>query len=187
MASGRCAEGASTDLVVRDRALRAAGEQLRVVAQDDAGCQLKLKVTAERHRAARGPQLGLFERMYDYDVGMDTKWRRIAQAQLTGIAAGLCGGFNRDSGFTRDVALADIAAITTDPDLLAEAAAFYAGSTLRWHPAAVQLFIDAGADLEAIERHAMADRADRRRGFSLSALADGIQAAATPTPPHRLE
>jgi hypothetical protein len=120
-----------------------------------------------------------------YDPGMATP-RDLVIAQLTGVAAAWAGRYR--PGFTRDEALAEVRDTSRDPDELAEAAAMYAaplaGPALDWHADAVQLLVDAGADLAAVDRHAEARRA-RPRGFSLGQFAEGVNkldSAHGPTP-----
>jgi hypothetical protein len=96
--------------------------------------------------------------------------RRLLVARLTGIAAGYAGGLRAE--FTRDDALAELRAVTTDPDVLAEAAAMYVGDDYWYGGEAVALLIDAGADPAAIPRHA--EQRARSTGFDLRRLANGL-------------
>jgi hypothetical protein len=78
--------------------------------------------------------------------------RRITVAHLHRIAADHAGGY-RDGQFTRSAALAALAAISTDPDLLAEAAAGHATADNWYAIGAVRLLIEAGANRDLIEHH----------------------------------
>lgn len=68
----------------------------------------------------------------------------------------------RSRDLTSEQAIAEIRAITVDPDVLAEAAAILVAP---WVPgaepdlAAAELLVEAGADRHVVQRHA-----DRRRG-----------------------
>ena len=77
--------------------------------------------------------------------------RRAVVAELHEIANGHAGGYRE--GFLRAAALAELAAVSTDPDLLAEAAAMHAMAENWYVIAAVDLLIEAGADQALIDRH----------------------------------
>lgn len=77
--------------------------------------------------------------------------RRITVARLHGIAIDYAGGYRE--GLTRVRTLAELAAVSTDPDLLAEAAAVHAMADTWYAIAAVELLVEAGADQVLIERH----------------------------------
>jgi len=77
--------------------------------------------------------------------------RRTAVARLREIACGYAGGYRE--GLTRARALAQLAAVATDPDLLAEAAAAHALADNWYAIGAVDLLIEAGAEQRLIERH----------------------------------
>ena len=98
----------------------------------------------------------------------------LAAAMASGAAASWAGRYQ--PGQTREAALARIREVTVDPERLAEAAGMFAASTqpLPWHPDAVQLLIDAGANLEAVERYAAERRNRKRGGFNLGSMAEGI-------------
>jgi hypothetical protein len=95
--------------------------------------------------------------------------QRIAIARLTGIAASYAGGFR--GSFTRAEALGEIANLSEDPEVLAEAAAMYAAGGYWYGAQAVDLLIDAGADHAAITRHVEQRRPGHRRS-DLARLAD---------------
>ena len=78
---------------------------------------------------------------------------QLQTAKLVNIAAGWA--CQDEPGRSREQSLADILAITTDPDELALAAAYTPSLTspMPWDDAAVRLLLDAGADPEAIQRH----------------------------------
>jgi hypothetical protein len=71
--------------------------------------------------------------------------------QLFRIAAQYASG--RREGMTREQALAELAAVSTDPDVLAEAAAAHAMAQDWYAINAVDLLMDAGAEPAAIQRH----------------------------------
>jgi hypothetical protein len=77
--------------------------------------------------------------------------RRIAVAQLHRIAADHAGGYRE--GFTRAQALEALAAVTTDPDLLAAAAALHATGDNWYAITAVGLLVEAGAEPALIDHH----------------------------------
>src|SRR5436190_19803928 len=79
--------------------------------------------------------------------------RRPAITLLTGIAASYAAG-RRAEGFTRKAAFAEIAEVSTDPDLLALAAAMYASWGDRYCDNAADLLVEAGADGAAVTRYA---------------------------------
>jgi hypothetical protein len=110
--------------------------------------------------------------MFGYGGRMSTK-RQLEIAHLTGIGAGLQRRY-RD-GETRDQVLEEIHEVTTDPDVLAEAAAHFRatsriGGPTRWDVNAEQLLVDAGADVDAIGRHVIAH--SNRGGFDLGGLGE---------------
>ncbi|NUT35559.1 MAG: hypothetical protein HOV79_21105 [Hamadaea sp.] len=72
-------------------------------------------------------------------------------AQLHDVTTGFAGGYQE--GLDRAGALARLAAITADPDLLAEAAARHATAPNWYAIAAVELLIEAGADRDLIDEH----------------------------------
>jgi hypothetical protein len=74
---------------------------------------------------------------------------RAVAAQLHAIAADHAGGLRED--FPRERALAELATTSTDPDLLAEAAAAHAISDNWFAILAVDLLIEAGADQDLIQ------------------------------------
>jgi hypothetical protein len=76
---------------------------------------------------------------------------RIAIALLRRIAADHAGGYRE--GFTRAEALTALAAVSTDPDLLAAAAAAHAMGDNWYAITAVGLLIEAGADPALIDNH----------------------------------
>ncbi|GAB3155065.1 hypothetical protein GCM10027290_50680 [Micromonospora sonneratiae] len=77
--------------------------------------------------------------------------RRAAVAELHGIAAGHAGGYRE--GLLRAEALTELATVSTDPDLLAEAAAMHAVADNWYAIIAVDLLIEAGADRSLIDWH----------------------------------
>jgi hypothetical protein len=99
---------------------------------------------------------------------------RIAIARLTGIAASYAGGFR--GSFTRTEALAEIANLSEDPEVLAQAAAMYATGHYWYGAKAVDLLIDAGADHAAITRN-VEQRQAGRRGVDLTRLANDANKA----------
>jgi hypothetical protein len=76
--------------------------------------------------------------------------RRAAVAQLFRIAAQFASGRRE---LTREQALAELAAVSTDPDVLAEAAAAHAMAQDWYAINAVDLLMDAGADPALIQRY----------------------------------
>jgi hypothetical protein len=117
----------------------------------------------------------LFEHSYYFEMGST---RAIRLAWLTGSAGRL--GHRHSDHVPHADKVAELREQSTDPDELAEAAAAFIPTTGRdpWphEIAAVQLLIDAGADVDAIERHAEARRSRPRGGFSLGSMAEGINA-----------
>jgi hypothetical protein len=95
---------------------------------------------------------GGFEHLYDEGVTDASTATRALAARLHDIAAEHAGGLRE--GFTREQALAELAATTTDPDLLAEAAAAHAIADNWFAITAVGLLIEAGADRELIQAYA---------------------------------
>lgn len=98
----------------------------------------------------------------------------LAAAMASGAAASWAGKYQ--PGQTREAALARIREITRDAEVLAEAAAMYKAprDPLPWHPDAVELLVEAGADLEALER-LVAERRNRKpAGLNLGKMAEGI-------------
>ncbi len=81
---------------------------------------------------------------------MDPEARAVV-AQLYRIAAQYASG--RREGMTREQALAELAAVSTDPDLLARAAAAHAMAQDWYAINAVDLLMDAGAEPALIQRH----------------------------------
>ncbi len=79
---------------------------------------------------------------------------RVVAAELHRIAAEHAGGLRE--GLTRECALKELAAVSTDPDLLAEAAAAHAIGDNWFAIVAVDLLIEAGADQAQIDAHAEA-------------------------------
>ena len=77
--------------------------------------------------------------------------RRLIVAALYRITNDYAGGYRE--GMTRELALAEIAGLTTDRDLLSEAAAAHAIADHWFAVLAVDLLLDAGADQDAIQRH----------------------------------
>jgi hypothetical protein len=100
--------------------------------------------------------------------------RQLQTARLTGVAAGFAGGLRRD--FTRAEALTELTEITSDPDVLAEAAAFFVVGDYWYRDEAVALLVEAGADPEAITAHVEAKRT-APRGFDLGRFANGANKA----------
>lgn len=98
----------------------------------------------------------------------------LAAAMASGAAASWAGRYQ--PGQTREAALARIREITRDPATLAEAAAMYKApkDPLPWHPDAVELLVEAGADLEALERYVNERRTRKPTGLNLGAMAEGI-------------
>ncbi|GAA4685157.1 hypothetical protein [Phytohabitans rumicis] len=80
-----------------------------------------------------------------------TPIRQVTVARLHQIADDFAGGYR--PGLTHDRALAELAATTTDPDLLAEAAAAHAVADNWYAIIAVDLLIEAGADQALIQHH----------------------------------
>lgn len=74
-----------------------------------------------------------------------------AVVRLYEIAGEYASGYRE--GLTRAQALAELAAVSTDPDLLAKAAAAHALGDNWYAITAVDLLIEAGAELCLIERH----------------------------------
>jgi hypothetical protein len=87
--------------------------------------------------------------MPDIDVPATT--RRATVDRLHEIAADHAGGYRE--GLSRDRALAELTHVSTDPDLLAEAAAAHAVADNWYAIAAVDLLIDAGAEQPLIDRY----------------------------------
>jgi hypothetical protein len=85
-------------------------------------------------------------------VGAPEESRRAAVAQLYRIAAQYASG--RRAGMSRERARAELAAVSTDPDLLAQAAAAHAMAEDCYAINAVDLLMDAGADPALIQRYA---------------------------------
>jgi hypothetical protein len=79
---------------------------------------------------------------------------RSASVRLHRIAAEHAGGLRE--GLSRACALTELAATSTDPDLLAEAAAAHAIADNWYAIGAVDLLIEAGADQALIDAHAEA-------------------------------
>lgn len=77
--------------------------------------------------------------------------RRRTVAALHEIAADHASGYRE--GLTRDRALAELAGVSTDPDLLAEAAAAHAIADNWYATTAVGLLIEAGADQRLIDQY----------------------------------
>jgi hypothetical protein len=77
---------------------------------------------------------------------------RTVAVQLHRIAADHAGGLRE--GFPRARALAELAETSTDPDLLAEAAAAHAVADNWYVILAVDLLIEAGADRALIQAYA---------------------------------
>lgn len=100
--------------------------------------------------------------------------RQIAIARLTGIAARYAGHYSGQED-DDEAAVAELRQVSTDPDVLSEAASFYANAgELRAHyaPKAVALLIQAGATAEQTARWADEWAKRKRGGFNLSTLAD---------------
>jgi hypothetical protein len=103
--------------------------------------------------------------------------RRVQIARLTGIVDGYCGGHRRDL-VTPDDGVAELRKVTTDPDVLAEAAAGYlnppgGGPAAAHAQTAYRLLLRAGADETAVAWHRHANRT-RPRGFNLADFANGL-------------
>ena len=77
--------------------------------------------------------------------------RRVAAATLYRIAASHAGGLHESPSRAR--AVAELRSVSTDPDMLAEAAAAHAVSDNWYAVTAVDLLIEAGADQALIEEH----------------------------------
>jgi hypothetical protein len=77
---------------------------------------------------------------------------RAVAVRLHRIAADHAGGLRE--GLSRECALAELAVTSTDPDLLAEAAAAHAIANNWYAIGAVALLIEAGADPARIDAHA---------------------------------
>jgi hypothetical protein len=77
---------------------------------------------------------------------------RALTAHLYRIAAEHAGGLRE--GLTREAALEELAAVSTDPGLLAEAAAAHAIGENWYAIVAVDLLIEAGAEQAQIDVHA---------------------------------
>jgi hypothetical protein len=77
--------------------------------------------------------------------------RPLTVAHLHEIAADYASGYRE--GLTRPMALAELASVCADPDLLAEAAAAHAVADNWYAITAVDLLIDAGAERRLIESH----------------------------------
>lgn len=100
--------------------------------------------------------------------------RQIAIARLTGVAARYAGHY---SGHQDDdeAAVAELRQVSTDPDVLSEAAAFYAAPSAHraWYaPRAVALLIQAGATAERASHWADVRARRRGTGFDLGQLAE---------------
>ena len=80
-----------------------------------------------------------------------TSHRSITVTTLFRIAAAHAGGYHDNP--SRETALAELAATSTDPDMLAEAAATHAVSDNWYAITAVDLLIEAGADRALIDQH----------------------------------
>ncbi|MGW0432273.1 hypothetical protein ACWDV4_06970 [Micromonospora sp. NPDC003197] len=81
----------------------------------------------------------------------ETTTRQAVVVALHAIANDHAGGYRE--GFLRAAALAELAAISTDPDLLAEAAAMHVMADNWYVIIAVDLLIEAGADQSLIDQH----------------------------------
>jgi len=79
------------------------------------------------------------------------KSRQATVDRLRRIADDHAGGYR--PGLTRADALAELSATSSDPDLLAEAAAAHAMADNWYAIVAVDLLIEAGADEELIQVH----------------------------------
>jgi hypothetical protein len=77
--------------------------------------------------------------------------RQEAVGRVHRIADGYASGFRE--GLTRAQALTEIAAVSADPDLLAEAAAAHATADNWYAIIAVDLLLSAGADHRLMQRH----------------------------------
>jgi hypothetical protein len=77
---------------------------------------------------------------------------RVVAVRLHRIAAEYAGGLRE--GLSRECALKELAALSTDPDLLAEAAAAHAIADNWYAPIAVALLLDAGADPDRMNAYA---------------------------------
>lgn len=75
--------------------------------------------------------------------------RRVVLIQVYEIAADHASGYRE--GLTRERALAELAAVCADPEVLAEAAAAHATADNWYAITAVDLLIEAGADRHRIE------------------------------------
>jgi hypothetical protein len=85
------------------------------------------------------------------DIHSPAATRRETVARLHEIAADHAGGYRE--GLTRELALAELAGVCTDPDALAEAAAAHATADNWYAITAVDLLIAAGADPRRIDRY----------------------------------
>jgi len=85
------------------------------------------------------------------DIHAPATTRHATVTQLHEIAAEHAGGYRE--GLTRDRALAQLASVSTDPDLLAAAAAAHAVADNWYAITAVDLLIVAGADRRLIDRY----------------------------------
>jgi hypothetical protein len=81
----------------------------------------------------------------------DPATRRMAVARVYDIALSHAAGYRE--GLTRNRALAEIAEVGADPDILAEAAAAHAVGDNWYAITAVSLLIEAGADQARIGYH----------------------------------
>jgi hypothetical protein len=77
--------------------------------------------------------------------------RRAIVSRLYDTTADHAGGLRE--GFTRSQALAELAQVSTDPELLSEAAARHATADNWYAIGAVDLLLAAGADQELIDRY----------------------------------
>jgi hypothetical protein len=85
------------------------------------------------------------------DTHAPAKARSVTVAHLHEIAGDYASGYRE--GTTRAMALAELAAVSTDPDLLAQAAAAHAVADNWYAITAVDLLIEAGAERRLIEWH----------------------------------
>ncbi|MEQ4304844.1 hypothetical protein ABNF97_26265 [Plantactinospora sp. B6F1] len=77
--------------------------------------------------------------------------RRLVLARVHRLATDYAGGYRE--GLSRDTALAELADLATDPDLLAQAAAMHAVADNWYAITAVDLLIEAGAPTNLLDSY----------------------------------